>query len=111
MYPRVVGAFSVCGSDEQFFGVNEQIFGADEQAPKGGCGPCPKNASGPGNSVRASKKCSALRVQSGEGRTSNVASLCLTCPGQQRLGLFPSKGKACLSHLRMALCTSLRSQQ
>src|SRR5262245_36860041 len=25
-------------------GFNEQIFGADEQVPKGGCGPCPKNA-------------------------------------------------------------------
>jgi hypothetical protein len=24
-------------------GLNEQIFGADEQAPKGGCGRCPKN--------------------------------------------------------------------
>jgi hypothetical protein len=26
------------------FGFNEQIFGADKQVPKGGCGPCPKNA-------------------------------------------------------------------
>jgi hypothetical protein len=33
-------------------GSNEQIFGANEQVPKGGCGRCPKNAPGPGNSVR-----------------------------------------------------------
>ena len=25
-------------------GFNKQIFGADEQAPKSGCGRCPKNA-------------------------------------------------------------------
>src|SRR5215471_21135051 len=37
-------------------GAYEQISGADKQVPKGGCGPCPKNTSGPGNSVRASKK-------------------------------------------------------
>ena len=35
--PSMAGAFSVVGSDEQ-------IFGADEQDPRGGCGPCPKNA-------------------------------------------------------------------
>src|SRR5215471_20562602 len=35
----------------------------------------------------------------------------LTCPGRQWLGLFPSKGIACFSHLSMALCTSFRSQQ
>jgi hypothetical protein len=33
-------------------GSNEQIFGANKQVPKGGCGPCPKNAPGPGNSLR-----------------------------------------------------------
>jgi len=53
----MVGAFSVYGS-------GEQIFGADEQDPKGGCGPCPKNAL--------------------------WTSELLTCPGRQRLGLFPS---------------------
>src|SRR6516165_6711761 len=72
-------------------GSNEQIFGADEQVPKGGCGPRPKNASGPGNSVRASKKCSALPVtQSGQGRNRDGRPALLTCPGRQWLGSFPS---------------------
>jgi hypothetical protein len=47
-HQMIVAAFSLLG-------FNEQIFGTDKQ----GCGLCPKNASGPGNSVRASKKCSA----------------------------------------------------
>src|SRR5262244_2057930 len=43
--PTRLGPFSVHGS-------GKQMFGADKQVPKGGCGLCPKNASGPGNSVR-----------------------------------------------------------
>src|SRR5262249_48324170 len=45
----------VCNASHGLFGhhgLDEQMFGADEQVPKGACGPCPKNASGPGNSVR-----------------------------------------------------------
>src|SRR5215471_469368 len=72
-------------------GFNEQIFGADKQVPKGGCWPCPKNTSGPGNSVRASKKCSARPVtQSGRAEYRDVRPALLTCPGRQWLGPFPS---------------------
>src|SRR5215472_6439638 len=68
-------------------GFNEQIFDADEQVSKGGCGPCPKNASGPGNSVRASKKCSAQPVtQSGRAEYCDVRPALLTCPGPSMAG-------------------------
>ena len=40
------------GGRGRAIGFNKEISGADEQVTKGGCGPCPKNASGPGNSVR-----------------------------------------------------------
>ena len=73
-----------------FHDFDEQIFGADEQSGylTGAIG-CPKTTSvvqkmhsRRANSVRASKKSSALPVtQSGQGRTDQSVPLCLTCPG------------------------------
>src|SRR6516225_8241565 len=81
---QTAGAFSVFGSDEQIFGANEQVAG-------GGCGLCPKNAPEPGNSVRASKKSSALPVtQSGRAEYRDVRPALLTAPAFNGRGLFAS---------------------
>src|SRR6516162_10873154 len=53
---------------------------------------CPKNASGPGNSVRASKKCSAQQRRRADRAELITHPLCLTCPGHQWLGPFSVNG-------------------
>src|SRR6516225_8887330 len=72
-------------------GFNKQIFGANKQAPKGGCGLCPKND--PPRVIDDGCKQEVFGppvTQSGRADTATLDPLCLTCPGRQWLGLFPS---------------------
>jgi hypothetical protein len=58
-------------------GFTEQIFGSDEQAPKGGCGRCPKNAVWTSELRKSFKEgFGSTRNAERKGRTPTLNPLC-----------------------------------